>query len=275
MSMTEGMSVEVETITPDIALEILGNHENNRNLRPRIVNAYASDMKAGRWALNGEAIKIDVKGSLIDGQHRLNAVICADIPVQMLVVRGLPTEMMLTVDSGVKRNTSDVLALTGQKYAAVCSAAARRMILWERGWFLTSSTSGSVTNTEIIQYVEQNPDLTRAAEVTVALERGLLKVIAPSIVCSAIYLTQRIDVEASRIFFQHLANEDAPVEHPTRLLRNKITMARLNGNRLIGDEVMALTIKAWNHYRRGQTPSRLMLNTRTGSLSNDSFPRPI
>ncbi|KAF7277615.1 hypothetical protein GWI33_002970, partial [Rhynchophorus ferrugineus] len=83
------IAAQVETITPDLARQYLAFNTHNRNVRSYRVKGYAADMRDGRWTLNGEAIKFSADGTLLDGQHRLQAVIEADVAVQMLVVRGV------------------------------------------------------------------------------------------------------------------------------------------------------------------------------------------
>jgi predicted nucleic acid-binding Zn ribbon protein len=62
-------------VTPEMAERWLGHNKVNRNLRNRRVDQFARDMRSGRWQLTGEAIKFGKSGNLIDGQHRLWAVI--------------------------------------------------------------------------------------------------------------------------------------------------------------------------------------------------------
>ena len=81
----------IETITPQDAERILKESEKafseaeggfkQRNRRRDTVTAYAEDMAAGRWKENGETIKFDSEGRLIDGQHRLAAVVKANTPI--------------------------------------------------------------------------------------------------------------------------------------------------------------------------------------------------
>lgn len=87
---TDEPTAVVIDVTPELARVWLRANTRNRNTRERAVTEYARDMVAGHWNLNGEAIKFAYDGSLLDGQHRLRAVIEADATVQMLVVVGLP-----------------------------------------------------------------------------------------------------------------------------------------------------------------------------------------
>ncbi|TXE27127.1 hypothetical protein FOT62_22675 [Serratia marcescens] len=117
---------DVETITPEIAITYLGANTINRNLNQTYVDRYVREMKSGTWRLNAESIKFDASGRLIDGQHRLNAVVMAGVAIQSLVVRGIPVGVIDTLDTGKARTGGDVLAISGitEKSASGCIAQA-------------------------------------------------------------------------------------------------------------------------------------------------------
>lgn len=69
------MRTKVMDITPDIAKEMLERNLNNRSVSPSRVDMYADDMARGEWQANGEAICFNESGNLINGQHRLMAVV--------------------------------------------------------------------------------------------------------------------------------------------------------------------------------------------------------
>lgn len=98
--MGEKITAKVETITPEIAKTMLGENVNNRRISRDNVNLFAREMRNGEWRFNGEAIKFGKDGRLLDGQHRLLAVIAADKPLTTLVIRGLEDETQQTMDSG-------------------------------------------------------------------------------------------------------------------------------------------------------------------------------
>lgn len=108
-----GMGIRVEYITPDIAKRYLSGNQNNRKLSPSIVNQYSESIKRGEWKLNGESIKFDNDGKLIDGQHRLHAIIKANTGIEMLVISGLNKEVFSTIDAGKKRTAGDCLSIQG------------------------------------------------------------------------------------------------------------------------------------------------------------------
>lgn len=107
------MESVIEIITPEKAREYLKrNCRNNRKIGERRVQNYAKDMAAGAWQLNGEAIKFNKDGILIDGQHRLLAVIKAGVPIKMLVIRDVDNTVSL-YDRGYSRATYSSLLMSG------------------------------------------------------------------------------------------------------------------------------------------------------------------
>lgn len=107
------MNTTIETITPQIAASYLAhNIQNNRNIKRDYVEMMARDMAAGAFHLTHQGIAFDENGNLIDGQHRLNAVLASNTPVRMMVTRGLATGTIEAVDKGARRSVHDTLIIT-------------------------------------------------------------------------------------------------------------------------------------------------------------------
>lgn len=115
-------------ITPELAREWLARNIANRPLARRCVAAFAQDMINHRWMLNGEPIIFSDKGELLDGQHRLEAIILANVPVRMLVVEGVAERAKLTIDSGISKTTADRFRMFGQVERPQVVAAATTVI---------------------------------------------------------------------------------------------------------------------------------------------------
>lgn len=79
------MRAVIEDITPEKAMHLLQKNSHNRNLRAGVVKKYATDMRLGKWELSTDGITINKDGELVNGQHRLNAVIESGCTVKMLV----------------------------------------------------------------------------------------------------------------------------------------------------------------------------------------------
>ena len=119
------MQVQVQTITPDYAAALLAKNTSNRPFTSSHADTIANGIRRGEWKLNGDAIRISDDGVLLDGQHRLTAIVRAGVPVQSVVIGGLPRDVFDTIDIGAKRrSTADVLAIHGEKHYTTLSAAA-------------------------------------------------------------------------------------------------------------------------------------------------------
>lgn len=113
---------EVVEITPERAVELLGHgNVDNRPLRKHLVKRMAQDIAAGNWRCNGESIKFDRNGRLVDGQHRLSACRAAHAPLKTFVCGGLDPDIFATIDQGAKRDIRDVFRTAGIPNAARAS----------------------------------------------------------------------------------------------------------------------------------------------------------
>lgn len=108
---------KLETVTPNMARQWLDRRDPlNRMISPQTVRAIADEMLAGRWRVTHQTIAFDKEGKLFDGQHRLSAIVLADVPVRMYVARyksDNPDEAKLACDTGRMRSIGNVLDITG------------------------------------------------------------------------------------------------------------------------------------------------------------------
>ena len=105
----------VQTITAEKAANLLKKNTRNRKLNKRAVSRYANLMKQGLWRIGNDAICIAPDGTLLNGQHRLNAVVEADVELQMLIREDVDPEDIKAMDQGNKRIGADIATLTGHK----------------------------------------------------------------------------------------------------------------------------------------------------------------
>lgn len=100
-------------MTPELAQQILGRNTRNRHIRPARVDRYAGIMVSGGWRLNGEAVVLSKQGNLMNGQHRLHAVVRAGVAVPMTLTENVEEDTFATMDTGMNRTAGDVLAMRG------------------------------------------------------------------------------------------------------------------------------------------------------------------
>jgi hypothetical protein len=105
------VQITIETITPTQAAIWLNANTNNRPIRRSLVKQYAKEMKNGTWRLTHQGIAFGSDGTLLDGQHRLAAIVESDVAVTMLVTRGIDNRAQLVMDDHAKRSSGDALSL--------------------------------------------------------------------------------------------------------------------------------------------------------------------
>jgi len=121
-------------VDPATAKRWLENNFRNRPISEDVIDAYARDMTNGVWVATHQGIAFNDKDELIDGQHRLHAVVRSGRTVRMMVTFGLPSKIegremttMDCVDRGRTRSVSDQLKIQhglkdGSVIAAICSS---------------------------------------------------------------------------------------------------------------------------------------------------------
>jgi len=145
----------LEFINPDMARVYLERMRNNRTLSQRIVNQYARDMTAKRW-ISGtpQGIAFDAEGFLIDGQHRLQAIVKSGMTIQMLVIRNCSNESMLVMDSGKKRSAYQSAVIAGKDYISLEGIAVARSMLYDPS--VTVIQAVALSNLEQIELYEKH-----------------------------------------------------------------------------------------------------------------------
>lgn len=103
----------VLNVTPQIAQELLNHNIINRKLNQRRVALYAKDMKEAKWEniADGISISVDETGKLLNGQHRLNAIIKANVSIEMFVfeIKKNTNALLMPFDTNFTRSKAVLL----------------------------------------------------------------------------------------------------------------------------------------------------------------------
>lgn len=265
---------EVMSVTPKLAEKWLGKNHKNRVIRRNKVESFARDMAAGAWNLTGQGVQFDTAGRLIDGQHRMLAVIKSQATVPMLVVYGLDPEVMAVIDTGSARTPGDMLGIIeGTKNAHAVAAIARMAVAWDRGfrWFANYKP----THTEVRDYVSdpRNAHIHRAAEVGVYSRRYVA--CAPSLIGLAFFLCARVDRVAAEEFFVTQLVESSGLRHgdPAHTLGRRLANDSDRRGSTADFNKLAYILTAWNHYRVGAQITKLQAPKRSG-FTTENYPLP-
>ena len=119
-------------VTPVMAERWMQKNQHNRSFSKHVASKYVDDIRSGSFqGLNGDTIKLSVDGLLLDGQHRLSAIIQTQTTVRTLVVSGVQLAAQSTMDKGRKRSAASTLALAGEKNSGPLSALIRLSLVVE------------------------------------------------------------------------------------------------------------------------------------------------
>ena len=145
-----------------MAQKWLGKNNNIRKLKDPLVKRYAACMVAGDWDSNGESIKFNTDGELIDGQHRLTAIARCGESIRMVVVSGVKDDTY--IDDGGKRSLGDYMVRAGFKNVNVLIAASRLIIASNAGaWGTAQARNWQVSRRDHMLFCQENKECLDAA----------------------------------------------------------------------------------------------------------------
>lgn len=101
-------------ITPELAEQWFQCNYFNRNLRMDIVREYVRCMKKGLWGESDSYITISQHGMLLNGQHRMAAVMLSGVTIKSWVRFNAKIQDHLHYDHGHKRTLLEVFRLENQ-----------------------------------------------------------------------------------------------------------------------------------------------------------------
>jgi len=265
-------------VDPDMALEMLRhnqpNAEDTRPNRPyRLATAarMAQDMRAGKWLETGEPIIFASNGRLNNGQHRLNAVVLAQVAVPLDIRFGASRKAMVATDTGRKRTSADHLTIEGEDHGVVIAAAIR---LYKAFLAKDWEFNASISPLESEEMLAQFPGFRGAAALTVKWGR-LFPEVPRSVWTLCFYCCAQKDRTDAMIFFEMLATGVGieSLDHPANVARRFFISAAKGHGYSKSSQKIPIVFKAWNAFRRGET--RSFLRVRRAEDSSDSFPLPI
>lgn len=246
------MKAEFKLVTPKMAQEFLIKNIANRTINQAIVKAYAEELSKGSFITNGDSIRFDINGTLIDGQHRLLAIIMSGVSANILIVYGLPVEAFKTIDCGKKRSAADVLKIEGVENSTNISAGIRKYLALKDGTFTRKPL---ISNLDISQEYDDHSYLYQNIfSDSNKFYKDTYRIISPSdYVAFYRYFQLKYSNETIDSFFEKIKNK----EGICGLLFDKLMVEIVSKRVLRGGEKTALIIKAFIYHATGKGIKRL------------------
>lgn len=118
----------MERVDPPRAKTLLEGNLGNRSLSEGHVDGLARDMAAGRWVFNAQPIIIATSGRILDGQHRLEAVVKSGATIDCFIAWDIPENAMESIDRNRARTVADLLRINTKMSNSMNVAAVVRVI---------------------------------------------------------------------------------------------------------------------------------------------------
>lgn len=277
-----GTTIRVETITPQLAEIYLGKNTHNRNIRKPVVAKYANDMERGFWNFDGAPIRFADDGTLLDGQHRLHAIIKSNMAIDLLVVRGLKKETQATMDIGSVRQAGHFLQINGIKNANCIACFIRGYIGLQNGasvFYADSKADGgkvinsrgasvknrTISTMEIVDKYYTNPSLyNEIATFSRSLCKKSYSLIQAgaigSIICY-LHIDKKYDLLYINAFFSEILGISNTTNPTCRLLYDRLMKLKTCKNfSMEGIEITASITKVFNCYVEGKELKHLKIS---------------
>jgi hypothetical protein len=232
----------IETIDPLLAARYLEYNTGNRRISHAHVEAIARDLAQDRWMFNAQPICFAGNGRLLNGQHRLRAVIRAGRAIEVPVVRGLKEAAYATYDSQPKRRAGlgDPLDTFGDQ--ALVYAIAN--LLWRHERKALSTRNAKATAAEVQQIVNQHPRLLLLR----SFARKMGHFGRASVIGYAAYVMERDNEDlASRFLTALETGADQGPGHPILALRG--TLQALRSSKAPPGEQLAALLGGWERFK--------------------------
>jgi hypothetical protein len=286
------VEARIETITVDRAKELLSKNVDNRRVDESRVTRLAQTIINGDFVITNQGIGVDKNGIVSDGQHRLKAIIKANLPVDMLIITGLEPKCRYVIDTGKGRSHADALQIsklaldTNSKgkaidYSKVIASASAYIMLHQTNRFNSITAYGKlITSSELVSFVEKNHDeLLSSAKEVKKLTDDCKYVQVPHMMF--LYQMHKFFNKSRIVKFINIVtgkeNAENPETCPATKLRNTFieNYGKRRGTKLGTKDLMGLAIDASNKFmarvEMGAKNKKLMSRPTKSGIVNIKF----
>ena len=262
------MYISTEIITPERATQLLETQQQNRLPNMRHVAFLADQMAQGLWMSNtGDTIKLNTKGNLIDGQHRLLAIIKAGMHLEVAIANNVVDEAVQVLDTGRSRTAVDAFTIAKLPNSNNLLSAIRFIMVYQEG--KVGKEKLKVIVQKMIEWSNKNPSILDSYKAATDLfNRSRLLPVSDYLVLH--FLFTPVDAELCNDFLTKFTTGlNLKAGCPVYLYREKIQRHREGRYNFDREERLAMAILAWNWLR--QHGDRPMTNLKYQPII-DGFP---
>lgn len=261
-------------IDPAQAKELLQRNKNNRNVRENQVEALAAAMTRGDWELSNDAIVVSEGGLLLNGQHRLLAVIRSGVVCPFILFTGASDSSFDIMDTPTIRRISDVIQRKGGTNTVRCESVIGKFLNlcydMNQGWETVARFNNRVEATRkarIEVYETLDKDIHKWLNICDRLLTQNIT-IAPITLLAAfsLFLEKSLHHPEEKItdFLKELCIDGRSKNGTILHVRKKLIRHKMKADLLPRHDDFRYIIRAWNDFL--QNRSVQTINTREESF---------
>lgn len=225
----------------------------NRTLKKWLVSQMAEDMRSGAFQQHYSPILIDTRGFVIDGNHRLHAIVESGCEIEVTIVSGVPETAFEHVDLGARRSAGDTLDVMGVKnWNAVATALA-----WLRMYRSGALKYRTYRALRAFEAAEAYKGDTGVSDCVRACHRASTYT-SVGMVAAFLHLFREKDRLLANMFIEEaIGGLGGKKGDPAWELHRRWVENALSKRKAHTTEVAAWTVKAWNALRDGREVANL------------------
>jgi len=237
-------------ITPNIAKEMLEKNVSNRRVNHHIVNQYSSDMTKGQWKIDtGEVIKVSKTNIILDGQHRLLAIVKSNIPIYFHIAYNVEDNVFDVLDTGKIRNTTDIFKINGiQKDCLIPSIISQYNHIVANKYFVMQGYNKNTNQNLLKQYYESPDFWQNIGKIANNYYLSFAKIIPTSMIGGFYAYFVKSDKELADSFISQLCTGANITNNTILLLRNRLIQDKVSVKKLQKLTKIIFIIKTWNAF---------------------------
>ena len=160
MTETINPTFGIEQITPDFAEYVLETkNTKNRSMKPANLKRLVTAIDNGEWIITNQGLAFDKDGNLLDGQHRLLAIVKTGKTLPIMVARNMDPKIFNCVDTGTARTAADGLYIQGCSASKHLAAGIKVYLLYKRFPRGSWTFAAVPTHSEILQEYKDNQEV--------------------------------------------------------------------------------------------------------------------
>ncbi len=248
--MSSKLNAKKVRYTVSEAKDILANRNHcNRPYKEKWVITLVKDYRAGEWVEdNGDTLKFDAEGNLVDGQHRLGMLIALGKPLTFFTAYNVHPDAFRSLDQGKGRTLADALAIEGVSNWAIAAAAVNNYSRYHKGATGEASRQ-KVSLTEGLKvYRRMKSDVKFVASACANNSVG-----PPGLMAGMYLICRRIDRDFADEFYHGvLKGDNLKKASPIYLLRERLIKNKNAKEKVTSTTMIYWFLKSWNAWMDGE-----------------------